>query len=236
MDVREEPEADAAQLAAMGYTTSLRRNFTPLSIFGLAFTILNSWVVLAASLPLSLSTGGPSVAVWGLLVAGAGNLCLAVSLAEFISAYPTAGGQYHWVAALSPKEHSRFLAWVTGWITTFGWIAVTASASLMNSQAIVGLVMRREEQEGFRGLQDFLVYFALTLFAFAVNVWMSSHLPSLNKTALYWSVMGLLVIPVITVTLSWSHWSSPSFVFSGFLNETGWPGQCSTILLSWCCC
>ena len=107
-----ETDADAAQLAALGHKSELNRNFSPVAMLGLAFAILNSWTALAASLSLALPSGGPTSVLWGLIsrypdpirlractdnsaAAGVCNLALAVSLAEFLSAYPTAGGQYH---------------------------------------------------------------------------------------------------------------------------------------------
>jgi hypothetical protein len=66
--------SDAAQLAAMGYISELPRNLSPVSMLGMAFAILNSWSVLSASLYLSLSSGGPSAAVWGLVDVGICNL------------------------------------------------------------------------------------------------------------------------------------------------------------------
>jgi len=59
--------------------------------------------------------------LWGLITAGICNLCLASSLAEFLSAYPTAGGQYHWVAVISPEGSKRILSWICGWINVGGW-------------------------------------------------------------------------------------------------------------------
>jgi choline transport protein len=88
-------ERDDEQLAALGHKGELNRTFSPLAMLGLAFAILNSWTALAASLSLALPSGGPTSVIWGLVAAGVCNLCLAASLAEFLSAYPTAGGQYH---------------------------------------------------------------------------------------------------------------------------------------------
>lgn len=96
---------DDEQLANLGHKAELQRNFSLLSMLGLAFAILNSWTALSASLSLSLPSGGSISVVWGLLTAGFCNLCLAVSMAEFLSAYPTAGGQYHWVAARTLCSH-----------------------------------------------------------------------------------------------------------------------------------
>jgi choline transport protein len=101
-----------------------------LSMLGLAFAILNSWTALSASLSLALPSGGPTSVIWGLVTAGICDLCLAASLAEFLSAYvllptfvlrrgrltqvsyPTAGGQYHWVAVISWKSWVPILSWI----------------------------------------------------------------------------------------------------------------------------
>jgi choline transport protein len=79
---------DANALAAMGVKQELQRNFSFLSMLGLAFAILNSWTALGASMSLALPSGGPDAVIWGLVVAGICNLSLAASLAEFLSAYP----------------------------------------------------------------------------------------------------------------------------------------------------
>jgi choline transport protein len=75
---------DAAALEHMGHKQELKRNFSMVSMLGLAFAILNTWTALAASISLALPSGGPSAVIWGLIVAGICNLCLAASLAEFL--------------------------------------------------------------------------------------------------------------------------------------------------------
>ena len=218
--------SDAAQLAAMGYLSELPRNLSPASMLGMAFAILNSWSVLSASLYLSLSSGGPSAAVWGLVGVGICNLCLASSLAEFLSAYPTAGGQYHWVAAISPRAHATRLAWLTGWISVFGWIAITASGSLLGSQLVVSIVASRNADRQHHRLEEFLLYIDFTLIAFAVNYWMNSILPSLSKMALLWSALGFVGIPVTLLALSDSHFAT-RLLYSGPAS-TGQDGQVGT--------
>lgn len=125
--VRRKSVVDDAQLAKLGHKAELDRNFSPLAMLGLAFAILNSWTALSASLSLALPSGGPDAVIWGLVTAGICNLALAASLAEFLSAYPTAGGQYHWVAVISWKRWVPLLSFICGWINVFGWIALTAS-------------------------------------------------------------------------------------------------------------
>jgi amino acid transporter len=122
---------DDAHLAALGIQQELKRNFSPLSMLGLAFAILNSWTALSTSLSLALPSGGPTAVIWGLVTAGVFNLCLATSLAEFLSAYPTAGGQYHWVHIIAWDDWKPLLSWITGYINTFGWLSKSTGDSLV---------------------------------------------------------------------------------------------------------
>jgi choline transport protein len=53
------------------------------------------------------------------------------SLAEFVSAYPTEGGMYHWIAAIAPKKYNSVLSFATGWCTVFGCKLLRRSSLLM---------------------------------------------------------------------------------------------------------
>lgn len=101
------PVSDDALLASMGHSPSFKRQFSKWSMLGLSFAILNTWAALGAGLPFALPSGGPVAVLYGLVLAGFSSLCLAASLAEFLSAYPTAGGQYHWVAVIAPESLKR---------------------------------------------------------------------------------------------------------------------------------
>lgn len=110
--------ADESYLATLGHNQELKRNFSTLGMLGLAFAILNTWTALASSLTLALPSGGSTSILWGLITAGICNLSLAASLAEFLSAYPTAGGQYHFVAVISWEKWRAVLSWICGWIVS----------------------------------------------------------------------------------------------------------------------
>lgn len=65
---------------------------------------------------------------------------MATSLAEFLSAYPTAGGQYHWVALISWESWMPIISWITGWVNCSGWVALAATGGVLGSQLILGIV------------------------------------------------------------------------------------------------
>ena len=222
--------ADTAQLAALGHKAELRRSFSPLSMLGLAFAILNSWTALAASLSLALPSGGPTSVIWGLITAGICNLCLAASLAEFLSAYPTAGGQYHWVAVISWKSWVPILSWITGWINVSGWIALVASGGLLGSQLIIGVIPFMKPDYAPQRWQQFLIYIAYNVVAFLVNAFMTDILPIVNKAAFTWSITGFVVISITVLACASPNYSSGQFVFRQFINQTGWPDGIAWLL------
>lgn len=51
----------------------------------------------------------------GWIVVSVFTFVIALSMAEIVSAIPTAGGPYYWAAILAPAKHSAFASWLTGW-------------------------------------------------------------------------------------------------------------------------
>ncbi|KAF9892832.1 hypothetical protein FE257_000421 [Aspergillus nanangensis] len=213
---------DDAQLAAMGHKAELHRNFSMLSMLGLAFAILNSWTALSASLSLSLPSGGSVSVIWGLVTAGICNLSIACSLAEFLSAYPTAGGQYHWVA-VSWEPWVPILSWITGWVNVSGWLALTATGGLLGSELILGIISLMHPTFESQRWHQFLLYIAYNLIAFLVNSVMNKGLPLVTKSAFIWSITGFVVISITVLACSSPNYNSAEFVFGEFINQTGWP-------------
>ncbi|KAG8534400.1 uncharacterized protein KY384_001245 [Bacidia gigantensis] len=217
------PGDDKAHLASLGHEQELHRNFSPLAMLGLAFAILNSWTALSASLSLSLPSGGPTSVIWGLITAGICNLCLAASLAEFLSAYPTAGGQYHWVAVISWKSWVPILSWITGWVNCAGWVALVATGGLLGSQLIVGAISFYDDSYSPERWHQFLIYVAYNIVAFLINAFMNSSLPYVTKAAFTWSIAGFVIISITVLACASPTYQSGDFVYRAFINDTGWP-------------
>ncbi|UJO14537.1 hypothetical protein CLAFUW4_03142 [Fulvia fulva] len=221
---------DDAHLAALGVRQELKRNFSPLAMLGLAFAILNSWTALSTSLSLALPSGGPTSVIWGLVTAGIFNLCLSASLAEFLSAYPTAGGQYHWVHIISWDGWKPILSWITGWINVFGWMALVATGGLLGSQIIVGIVHMYDATYVSQRWHQILIYIGYNIVAMLLNAFGNHLLPLINKTAIIWSISGFVVICITVLACSSPDYNSGDLVYREFLNTTGWPDGVAWLL------
>ncbi|KAJ9493066.1 hypothetical protein VN97_g139 [Penicillium thymicola] len=225
-----EYNSDDAQLAQLGHKSELKRNFSMISMLGLAFAILNSWTALSASLGLSLSSGGSASVVWGLITAGICNLCMATSLAEFLSAYPTAGGQYHWVAVTSWRKWMPILSWITGWVNCSGWVALVATAGLLGSQLIQGAISLMNPGYNPQRWHQFLIYCGYNIVAFLINAFMNNLMPYVTKGAFLWSLTGFTIICITVLSCASPNYNSGKFVFTDFINETGWPDGVAWLL------
>ena len=221
---------DDAHLAKLGHKAELKRHFSPLAMLGLAFAILNSWTALSASLSLALPSGGPTSVIWGLITAGICNMCLATSLAEFLSAYPTAGGQYHWVAMISWKKWVPLLSWITGWINVSGWIALVASGGLLGSQLIIGVISFMNPNYAPQRWHQFLIYIGYNLVAFLLNAFANNLLPYITKGAFTWSISGFVIISITVLACASPNYSTGSFVYTEFINTTNWPDGIAWLL------
>lgn len=66
---------DALHLAQMGYSQELKRNYTWISLFGVGFTLTNSWWGISAALITGINSGGPVQIVYGLILLALVSTC-----------------------------------------------------------------------------------------------------------------------------------------------------------------
>ncbi len=111
---------DVKVLHSMGYAQELSRRMGLFSNFAISFSIICILSGGINSLAQATSgAGGAAVGIgWpiGVVVSGVFALCMA----QIASAFPTAGGLYHWGSILG----NRFSGWVTAWFNLLGLVTV----------------------------------------------------------------------------------------------------------------
>ncbi|ODV59400.1 amino acid transporter [Ascoidea rubescens DSM 1968] len=113
INTRSHKNDDNALLADIGYRPELRRYFTTLQVFGIAFSIMGSLPSIASVLGLALA-GGMVGFVWGWIVASFFILLIGISMAELGSAIPTSGGLYYWTYHYAPQSVKIPLSFLVG--------------------------------------------------------------------------------------------------------------------------
>jgi amino acid transporter len=117
---------DSASLEAMGYTQELSRRMSGFSNFAISLSIICILAGGITSFHLGFSAvGGASIGL-GWPLGCLFSLIVAASMAQLASAFPTAGGLYHWAAILG----GRCFGWVTAWFNLAGLVTVLAAINV----------------------------------------------------------------------------------------------------------
>jgi amino acid permease (GABA permease) len=212
-------EADTARLHQLGYAQELARHMSGFSNFAVSFTIIS---ILSGCLTLygfGLGTGGPAVIIWGWPFVGLMTLFVGLAMAEVCSSFPTAGGLYYWSAKLA-KSNGAAWAWFTGWFNFLGQVAVTAG---IDFGAAFFLNAFLDLQFGFdaRPWHTILLFGLILVLHGALNQFGVKVVARLNNISVWWHVIGVAVIVLVLAFVPDKHQSS-SFVFTKFVNTTGW--------------
>ncbi|EAU38444.1 hypothetical protein ATEG_01687 [Aspergillus terreus NIH2624] len=217
---------DDAQLAAMGHKAELNRNFSMLSMLGLAFAILNTrpksipkvslqlvsvtylppsrWPSSCPPIPrefLPIVTGGQIGSDCGIVLEDNITGLQSVSNLSLVSIVRSSN-----ILQVSWEKWVPSLSWITGWANVSGW---TYEAQRWH---------------------QFLLYVAYNIIGFLVNSLMNKGLPLVTKGAFIWSITGFAVISITILACSSPNYSSGEFVFGDFINTTGWPDGLAWLL------
>ena len=227
--------SDEQKLAELGYKQELNRGWSSFSNFAISFSIISVLAGCFTTYGQAWNNGGPIAISIGWPLISLLILCVAFSMSELASAYPTAGGIYYWAS----KMGGPGWGWFTGWFNLVGLVAVVASvdyAAAIFLQTLLGLY---NVDFIFNFTSTNVKYNAHVIFALMaiimvlgglINVF-SSHLVSLfNRVSVWWHVIGVAVIIVILLAVP-SHLQSFSFVFGHKINNSGFSDSLYWVLV-----
>ncbi|HTO83733.1 MAG TPA: amino acid permease [Methylomirabilota bacterium] len=119
-------QEDVKQLHSMGYAQELSRRMSGFSNFAISFSIICIIAGGITSFQAGFSAaGGASIGIGWPLACGF-SLIVAASMGQIASAYPTAGGLYHWASILG----GRGFGWSVAWFNMLGLIFVVSSVDV----------------------------------------------------------------------------------------------------------
>jgi len=210
-------EQDARDLARLGYAQQLFREMGGFSNFAISFSIISVLTGAVLLYGYGLKLAGPIINTVGWPVVSVLTLCVAASMAELASAYPTAGGLYFWAFRLG----GRGWAWLTAWLNMIGQVTITAGINVAAATYLIGAVTR------IAGLPaDVAVplfgsatswYFQLTVMVLImipqvfINVFGIRLTARLSDFSVWWHIGGVLVI-VLALALVGTHHNEAKFL------------------------
>ncbi|WP_263262266.1 amino acid permease [Pseudomonas sp. RIT-PI-S] len=175
---------DAAQLAALGYSSNFERKMSAWENFALGFTYLSPVVGVYTLFGICLAAGGPPM-FWSYLLVGIGQFLVCLIFCEVVSQFPISGGIYPWARRLVGKRW----AWMVGWIYSCS-LCVTIAAVALGAGPYIAAML------GFAPsvVTNTLVALALTALATLLNLSGTRLLARVAMFGFICELLGALVI------------------------------------------
>lgn len=178
-------------LEAMGYKSELVRNRSTLQVAFMSFVLASIPYGLSTTLYYPLVGGGPVVIIWGWLAVSLIILCVAASLGEITSVYPTAGGVYYQTFMLAAPAYRRIFSWICGWAFVVGNITITLAVNFGTTLFLAACINVFEKEPGVDGApgvgifageryQIYLIFLLVTLVCNLVAAFGNRFLPWLD--------------------------------------------------------
>lgn len=133
------------------------------------------------------------------------------------------------MAELSPARYKAVLSWYCTYLTILGWIALSASVPFIASQLIQGLIILNNPGYSPERWQASCIYWVIVLAAFLVNAWGYRFLHMVSNVIMVLHIVFFIAMIVVVAVLPPSR-NSTEFVFTEFVNLTGWENDG----IAWC--
>jgi hypothetical protein len=172
-------------LQAMGYKSELVRSRSTFQVAFMSFVLASVPYGLATTLFYPIACAGPVGIIWGWLGVSLIIICVAASLGEITSVYPTSGGVYYQTFMLSAPSYRRIASWICGWAFVVGNITITLAVNFATALFLGACINVFETEPGvgiFEGVdwQIYLIFLAITLLCNMVSALGNRWLPWLD--------------------------------------------------------
>ncbi|KAG8622845.1 hypothetical protein KVT40_009356 [Elsinoe batatas] len=222
--------APDAYLEQLGYKAELVRNRSTFQVAFMSFVLASIPYGLATTLLYPLTGGGMTCVIWGWLAVSMIIMCVAASLGEITSVFPTAGGVYYQTYMLSPHWCRRITAWICGWNMVIGQITITLAVQYGTTLFLIGCINIFTDAEGnpiFANTtyQTYLIFLGIVIVCNLISALGNRWLPILDTSAVAFTFVGVIALIVTILVLARGGRRSADFVFTDFTPQSGWtPG------------
>ncbi|GAA6014334.1 hypothetical protein JCM11491_005044 [Sporobolomyces phaffii] len=213
-----------------GHSRELKVSMGVWALLGLSYANMAPTTAINGSISTALNSGGPIAVLWGWFIVAIISLAVAASLAEMCSAYPHAAGQAFWSFQFAPEGWKTCLSYWTVWSNICGGWALIAAGAYIFSSGVLGLVVAYHPDYVQQPWHLVLLYLGMLLVFFFTNLLLIRILDRMTVTFAVINVSSV-VATIIALAACAPVKSTPKFVFTGFINETGWNSKGFVFLL-----
>lgn len=205
---------DVAVLHSMGYAQELQRSMSKFSNFAISFSIICILSGGINSFAQAISSVGGAGAGIGWIVGCLLSGMFALAMAQIASAFPTAGGLYHWASILG----NRFWGWLTAWLNLLGLITVLGAINIGTAYFFAGTF---GGLIGFTGTDMQVVTFVAVI---TIAQALLNHL-GIKVTTMLTDVSGYLIFATTAVLVVACLYFAPAIDISRLWTFTNYSGD-----------
>ncbi|KAK9371393.1 choline transport protein [Lipomyces kononenkoae] len=200
------------------------------SAISLGWLTLNVFGGMSFILFVGLAAGGVPAILYGFIGSTAAVICIILTFAQCASRFSTAGGAYHYACFLIPEKYKREIAYPLGWLNYLGWIFTHAGCCAVVATLTLALVnLCRPDFDVTTRWQLFLVYLAVDVLCWIINLWGLKGIPTLELLGCYATAFGFVAYTIALLVKAPK--AEPSSVFVDTNNDTGYNSTSFAILL-----
>ncbi|RAL00258.1 putative amino acid permease [Aspergillus ibericus CBS 121593] len=211
-------------LEALGYKPELRRNRSVITL--LFQTLAIAAIPFGEGGPLlsAIYGGGPLSIFVGWLVVGVLCECIALSLAELVSRYPTSAGPYYWSFQIAGSSKAA-VSFVTGWVWVVGNWTITLSVNFGFASMVSASISMFHPGWTIADWQLLLIFYAICLGAFCICTFANRYLPQVDIVCATWTLLTILVILIALSVKAGAGRHSAAYALGHYDSSfSGWSG------------
>ncbi|PLB40453.1 putative GABA permease (Uga4) [Aspergillus candidus] len=217
----------------MGYKQELKRQYSTVQIFAVAFSIMGLVPSIASTIAFSLPAG-PAGMVWGWFTASILIFFVGLAMADMASAMPTAGGLYWWTHHFAGDRYKNALSFLVGYSNTLGLIGGMCSVDYTLSLMVLACVsISRDGTWSASNGVIYGVYVFFILLHALCGIFAGRIMNRIQTFCIFFNIAVIIatVIALPTGKLARGEPLNPgSWVFGHLENLTTWPQGWSFIL------
>ncbi|PKS12479.1 hypothetical protein jhhlp_000685 [Lomentospora prolificans] len=184
---------DVDTLEQLGYQPQLFRNRSMLTLLFQSLAIAAIPFGLGGPLISAIYGGGQLAMFVGWLVVICLGQCVALSISELASRYPTSAGPYYWSFQIASRGKA-VLSFITAWTWLTGNWTIALSVNFGFASLIAATItMHRPEWEA-TSWQLWLIFFAILLITLVVCIFFNRWLPIIDTLCAGWTGITIIII------------------------------------------
>ncbi|KAK6459059.1 amino acid/polyamine transporter I [Scheffersomyces xylosifermentans] len=225
---------DVELLAQIGYKQELKRHYSTLQVFGIAFSIMGLLPSICSTIAVGLESG-PAGLVWGWLAAGFFIFCVGTSMTMLGSAIPTSGGLYYYTNYYAPDSIRVPLSFLIGCSNSLGLVGGICSISYGFAVEVLSAVyINKGGDFEITNAKCYGIFAACVISNVIVCCLTTKHTAILQSVSIYFNsfIIILFFIAVPIGASKHSGFNDGSYIFGELSNVRDWSAGWS-FMLSW---